>query len=163
MTVLDNLIVSCQEHYKWCWASVGAAISNFYHPSHKMKQCDVAEKVIPMCQCCKDGASACCNQDFYLESVLSRLGFFVQPVIFKAADNQTIVQSIVSQKPLCARIQFASGGHFVAIRGFSYSGSGTLYLMIGDPETGDCVVTYDEFKSKYRGAGKWDTTYFTSR
>src|SRR6266496_2503854 len=122
--------------------------------------------------CCTDGSSAACNQPWYLDLALMRVGC-LQSVSGGTLPFATVRSLLNVDTPPCARQVWAGGGaHFVAIVCcFRYQSglmSGTTSaaptsdrLQISDPWYGDSIVDYATFVSGYMGTGTWTHSYLT--
>ena len=81
-----NFSIQRQEHSEWCWAAVAVSVERFFDPHSKLKQCEVANKVLPKahppiplppsdcgccCHCCCDPRS--CNKPAELERALKEI------------------------------------------------------------------------------------------
>jgi Papain-like cysteine protease AvrRpt2 len=157
---LDALPSLCQEYTEWCWAAIATAIAKFYDASSTITQTFVACKVFPNGDCCNNGGSTPCNQPAHLEAALeaakhpaSRLPRSLQP--------SELTDLINNNKPVCVRVGSKLGGHFLAVKGFDDTAPSNLYLLVCDPEAGECITTFDALLTSYPGYGKWTDTYLT--
>ncbi len=167
-----GLVVDPQQQTQWCWAAVSNSVSHFYDPGSAWTQCAVANAEMGQSGCCSDGTSAACNQPWYLDLALTRVGC-LQSVSAGTLPVATVLSLLNADTPPCARQGWAGGGgHFVAIVcGFRYQSglmSGTTStaltayrLQISDPWYGDSIVDYSTFVSGYQGTGTWTHSYLT--
>ncbi|HZI57745.1 MAG TPA: papain-like cysteine protease family protein [Verrucomicrobiae bacterium] len=157
---LNRLSVKNQEKDEWCWASVGAAIANFYRTTGGlMSQCSVANKELPDNDCCNDPDS--CNLERSLGHVLGAVRHLDQKVCGPSC-AKSIVDKIDHDSPVCVRIKWQDEtGHFVAIKGYDDTHP-DIYLLIADPDGGkECITPFKSFLTQYKGSGSWTHTYFT--
>ncbi len=168
-----GLVVAPQQQTQWCWAAVSDSVSHFYDPSSIWTQCTVANAEMGQSACCVDGASAACNQPWYLDLALTRVGR-LQSVSAGTLSFATVKSLLDADTPPCARQAWSGGGgHFVAIVCYfryqsglmSGTGSGPPAtadrLQISDPWYGDSIVDYATFVSGYQGTGTWTHSYLT--
>ncbi len=167
-----GLVVDAQQQTQWCWAAVSNSVAHFYDPSSPWTQCAVVNAEMSQTACCTDGSSAACNQPWYLDLALMRVGC-LQSVSAGTLPFATVRSLLNVDTPPCARQVWAGGGaHFVAIVCcFRYQSglmSGTTSaaptsdrLQISDPWYGDSIVDYATFVSGYMGTGTWTHSYLT--
>jgi hypothetical protein len=153
-----------QSQENWCWATVAASVSNYYHNngSSGFTPCLLANVQLGATTCCFDGSTPQCNQAWYLDRALVETDNYY--TYFPRAATQIEVQTeILSSRPLGVRIGWANSGgrgHFVAIDGFSYP---SYVLSVQDPESGtSTTLDYNTFLTAYRGTGQWTHSYWTT-
>src|SRR5215469_8109149 len=62
-----------QNQTQWCWAAVTASIAGYYR-NGAWTQCRVVNDQLGQTGCCSDGSSSECNQPWYLDKALRRVG-----------------------------------------------------------------------------------------
>jgi Papain-like cysteine protease AvrRpt2 len=152
-----DFITQPQEQSEWCWAAVAASIVNFYAGDNKCKQCDVVNKMLILDNCCEDGSSDSCNQQFHLEPTLNRLRH-LQRSLAGQPDFATVAAEITAGRPLAVKILWAEGGgHSIVVYGFTDDRK----VHVGDPANPDdqTLVPFDDFV--YKDIGTWDGSLFT--
>lgn len=163
-----NFLMQPQQQPEWCWAAIGASVAQFFQDSPALTQCQIVNSCLGKTTCCSDGAGVECDQTFYLEKSLGVGGNFVN-VMEGAQTLETIRAQISGGNPMCARIQWSSGGaHFIVIAGVgpdSPQGDDQTLITVEDPElsAGSSQITYQTLKSGYRGTGTWTHSYFTRK
>lgn len=166
-----GLVVEPQQQTQWCWAAVSNSVSHYYDPNSGWTQCAIVNAELGQATCCTTGSSAACNQPWYLNLALTRVGC-LQSVAAGTLPFATLQSLTNANTPPCARQQWAGGGgHFVAIvccfqfrsLGPSSSGGGATSnrVSISDPWYGDSIVDYSTFVSGYMGTGTWTDNYLT--
>lgn len=165
----SGLTVESQQQTQWCWAAVSNSVSHFYDAGSTWSQCSIVNAELAQTTCCTNGSSAACNQSWYLDKALTRVGCLLS----WASGTLTFatIQSLInSGRPPCARQGWSGGGgHFMAIvcyfeglLGLVLGGGSTAKrLRISDPWYGDSVVDYDVFVTGYQGTGSWTHSYRT--
>ncbi|MGH7439783.1 MAG: C39 family peptidase [Polyangiaceae bacterium] len=147
-----------QQQTNWCWAAVSTSTASFYDSTNAWSQCKLACDQLNMGTCCSNGGSGACDQPWYLDKALARVGHF-QSMSGGAATFATVQATIDAGKPLGVRIAWASGGaHFVAVRGYV---NDQQMLDVEDPFYGPSQIPYATFVSTYLGSGSWTHSYFT--
>ena len=161
-TATLGLSMQQQLQANWCWAAVSSSISHYYNSDSAWTQCSIANSELSQSSCCDDGASASCNQPWYLDQALTCVGHFSS--VSSAVEMYNDVQVLVANKePLGVRIGWlGGGGHFVAISGYTSIG-GTQFVDVEDPIYGSSTVTYQGFCTSYQGNGTWTHSYRTQR
>jgi hypothetical protein len=145
-----------QVQNQWCWSATAVSVNLYYHPASGWTQCKLTNSAFGQTTCCSNGASAACNQAWYLDKALQIVGNLNTWSSGKAALN-TVQTEITSCRPFCLRIGWTGGGgHFVAVYGFSGDN-----LNVGDPWYGNSIVSYATFPQAYHGGGSWTHNYFT--
>jgi hypothetical protein len=149
-----------QEQVEWCWAAIAVAIDKYFNPSSSLRQCDVANRVVRRDDCCGAGAGTTdCNVAEKLQDALASIGRS-RGAIPQAYSFEEVQTEIDAGRPVCARIEWASGGaHFVALDGYRVLPSGAQHIHVADPLNPPSEVDFDEFKSAYHGEGTWTGTY----
>lgn len=158
---LHGFSMEVQEQKNWCWAAVSVSVASFYG-AHAWTQCAVASAEFAL-SCCGQVMVAGCDMAWYLDKALRR----VKHLKLAQAGSETfsvIQKEIAAGQPLgCHILWSGSGGHFVALGGWSVASDGTRYVDIHDPLFGLTQITYDDFLTSYRSpADSWDYTYFTA-
>lgn len=155
-----NFAMQQQAQTGWCWAAVSSSVDAFYNPASTWTQCKIVNSERGLTDCCTNGSSASCNQGWYLDKALTRVGHYARTTggtktllqIDTACDNKT---------PLCIGIRWASGGgHFLGLSGH-YMSNNVEYVTVRDPWYGQSDVAYDTLQTKYQGSGTWIYSYET--
>ena len=154
-----------QQQDNWCWAAVAVSVSDFYIPPSPWTQCRIADAELDQAICCHDGASAACNQWWYLNRALDRTTHLVNwdegMISLKA-----ITHEIDNGRPVGVRVEWAGGGgHFVVVAGYQLDPGGGHTIAVFDPwpASGDTLAqAWDTFAGQYLGTGRWTHTYYTS-
>jgi hypothetical protein len=147
-------LVQHQNQTNWCWAAVTASIAAYYQ-NKGWTQCRVVNDRLGQVVCCQDGSSTTCNQPFYLDQALGRVGNLANYVASPLTMNQ-IRTEIDANRPIGVRIGWMNGGgHFITVRGYSDQG----VVDVQDPWYGASTVDYVTFVSRYHGFGKWTHSY----
>jgi hypothetical protein len=149
-----------QNETQWCWAAVTASITAFYRNTG-WTQCNLANNQFGQTTCCTTGSSTACNEPWYLDRALDRVGNLGN--FTAGALSLTQIQSeIDAGRPIGVRIGWpGGGGHFVTITGYSDQN----VVNVQDPwyAPQGVAVDYATFRSRYQGAGQWTHTYRTTR
>ena len=158
---LIGFSVQYQQQTEWCWAAVSTSVAAFFGQT-SWTQCGIAEAELSPLNCCGADASAGCNQPWYLDRALARVGHFdhmnASNVSFSAMQDE-----INQGCPLCCRIAWLGGGaHFIAVGEWLIAADGTRYVGVQDPYLGPMQKKYAEFVSAYTTPGDlWTHSYFT--
>ena len=155
-----GLTMQIQLQSNWCWAATSSSVFHFFQPASSAgSQCDIVNAELHQSTCCVNGASSVCNQPWYLDRALTRVGHF------KSMSNGPAAVPVLStelggKRPVCCRIGWAGGGgHFVAVDGLAMSA--TPFLTVKDPIYGTSSISYATFQTAYQGSGSWTHTYLT--
>ena len=109
----SGLAVEHQQQTNWCWAAVSNSVSNFYDAASTWTECSIVDAELGQSTCCTNGSSAACNQSWYLDKALTRVGRLQS----WASGTLTFasVQSLINNgRPPCARQGWSGGGgHFM--------------------------------------------------
>lgn len=149
----------------WCWAAVTSSVSQFFADgASDWSQCQLANACLGQTACCTDGASAACDQPWFLSKALTQAGNLAchhagaQPI-------ESLREQIGEANPLTVLINWNGGGsHFVAVTGVGPDepgGPGKTLIAVEDSLNGFSYVTYESFVTSYRGFGVWVHSYFT--
>lgn len=130
-----------QVQTNWCWAATSSSVHRFYqNASSAWSQCDVANAELTQTACCVNGSTPQCNQAWYLDRALTRVGHFrsmSSGVVAVVALNT----ELIGNRPVCCRVGWSGGGgHFLAIDGLDISG--TTMLTVQDPIYGTSSMDY---------------------
>jgi hypothetical protein len=165
----SGLTVEHQQQTQWCWAAVSNSVSHFYDAGSTWSQCTIVNAELGQTTCCTNGSTAGCNQPWYLDKALTRVGCLLS-MASGTLSFATVKSLINSGRPPWARQGWSGGGgHFMAIvcyfeglLGQIFGGGSTARrLRISDPWYGDSVVDYTVFVSGYQGTGTWTHSYRT--
>lgn len=158
---LSGFSMQMQQQDNWCWAAVSTSVAEFFG-STAWTQCTIAAAELGL-DCCGGDAAAGCNIPWYLDRVLSRVGYFDR-MISSNSPFSAVVTEVAAGRPLCCRIAWANSttAHFMTLAGWSTDENGTEYVEVDDPIFGPTHITYQDFKSAYRQPGDaWTHSYFT--
>jgi hypothetical protein len=161
-----GLVVEPQQQTQWCWAAVAKSISHYYDAGSPWTQCTIVNAELGQTGCCTGGGTAACNQPWYLDLALTRVGR-LQSVTPGTMSFSMLQWLTMNNNPPCARQGWAGGGgHFVAIAccyQFRSLATNTTSnsVAVSDPWYGDSVVDYATFVSGYMGTGTWTHSYRT--
>jgi papain like cysteine protease AvrRpt2 len=155
-----NFAVQHQLQDQWCWAAVSTSIAVHYGSS-RWTQCSVVNSELGQSTCCEDGSAGACNQPWYLDRALKRVGALGKVEKGKPKNLDKVRKEIDGRRPVGIRIGWSGGGgHFVTIEGYR-SDSGTI--AIEDPWYGASDVPFGAMAGSYQGSGSWTHTYFTRK
>ncbi len=148
-----------QQQTNWCWAAVSTSVALFYDPSSTWTQCAVANGEMGETTCCTSGGSAACNQTWYLDLALQRVGHF-DNWSGGAMSFADVRSEIDVGRPLGVRVGWSGGGgHFLIIDG--YLADATQSVGIEDPWYGPSDMGYAAFSTSYQTTGSWTHSYET--
>ncbi|MGY8662415.1 papain-like cysteine protease family protein [Bradyrhizobium sp. UFLA05-109] len=158
---LSGFSVEIQQQSEWCWAAVSSSVASFFGSS-AWTQCSIASGELAPLNCCGGDASDGCNQPWYLDRALTRVGHF-DHIAASDATFAVVQGEINGGRPLGCRIAWAGGSaHFVALGGWSVTADGSQYVMVCDPYYGPTTKKYADFVSAYMTTGdSWTHSYFT--
>jgi hypothetical protein len=159
---LQGFVVPQQLQTEWCWAAVSCGVAAFYGPS-QWTQCSIASAELAPLNCCGSDGPGACNQPWYLDRALTRVGHF-DHMTAETSAFPGVQTEIGGRRPLGCRIAWAGGGaHFVALGGWSVAADGSSYVSVCDPFYGPVQKKYDDFVSAYMTSGdSWTHSYYTT-
>jgi hypothetical protein len=150
------LVMQQQLQPQWCWAAVTSSVATFYR-NQGWTQCRVVNTLLGLATCCTSGSSDACNEPFYLDKALDRVGDLNDFTTGALPWNQ-VQSEIDGGRPIGVRIGWISGGgHFVAVSGYSNQS----VVDVRDPWYGSSSVDYMSFRTSYKGYGQWTHSYRT--
>lgn len=164
-----GLTVEHQQQTQWCWAAVSNSVSHFYNAGSTWSQCTIVNAELGRTNCCTNGSSSACNQSWYLDRALRRVGCLLSWAS-GTLSFATLRSLLGASRPPCARQGWSGGGgHFMAVvcvfeglvGALSGAGSTARRVKISDPWYGDSIVDYTTFVSGYQGSGSWTHSYRT--
>ncbi len=163
----SKFTIETQVEINWCWAAVATTIGRYYQPTKDLQQCQVAQKVTGIANCCPEVEA--CDQFKALDDALSAVNAILpatlknQLLLGKVLKFAAVRAEIDAGRPVGARIQWYGGdpdaGHFVILSGYAIEASGEKWVDVSDPYYEDSTVPYDQFVSAYLEAGSWSDTY----
>lgn len=160
-----HLTMQTQQQSNWCWAAVSTSVAHFYSSSSPWTQCSVVNAELGASTCCTNGSSSSCNQPWYLDLALTRVGH-LDHWAGGTATRQQIMTEIDHRRPLGVRIGWSGGGgHFVAIDGYEEDQNerdGGI-VEVTDPIYGTSRLLYETLVSSYQSTGSWTHSYWTKR
>jgi hypothetical protein len=119
----------------------------------------VANAEMVQTTCCVDGSTTQCNQAWYLDRALTRVGH-LKSMSTGAAVAAKLALELGGKRPVCCRVGWSGGGgHFLAIDGLDVTGP--AMLTVQDPIYGTSSMDYAAFQTAYQGIGTWTHTYLT--
>jgi hypothetical protein len=155
-----SFAVQHQLQDQWCWAAVSTSIAGHYG-STSWTQCSVANRELGQSTCCADGSTSACDQPWYLDRALKRVGALKKVEKGKPGDLKKVRKEIDGRRPVGIRIGWSGGGgHFVTIEGYRSDGA---TIAIEDPWYGASDVPFAAMSGSYQGSGSWTHTYFTRK
>jgi hypothetical protein len=159
MAVELNFTIYPQENTNWCWAGCSYSVAKFYDPATSWTQAKIVNAELGRTDCETDGSSSACNQYWYLDKALARVGYFYKMYTGQPSLYNTEVE-LSKQSPVGARIGWSGGGgHFVVISGADNS---TGYVAIKDPWGGATkYLTWNTFCYRYDNYGTLTHYYET--
>ena len=156
----DVVSVEPQQQSEWCWAAVTLAVEKYFNPASTLTQCSIANRVLGQKSCCGDQKEqAACNKLEELQNALASVNRLAA-AIARPLRFTEVKQQIDAGLPVCARIQWASGGaHFVVLEGYRVLPSGAQHVYVADPLNPSAEVDFEEFMLAYHGEGEWTGSY----
>ncbi len=153
-----------QKREEWCWAAVSVSVATFYDKQSAWTQCLLVNEELGLDGCCANVSPDECNQPWYLELGLSRVGHLASKDE-SSAPFATASAEIDGERPLgCWIVWPDSTGHFVVINGHSTDFAATPpreWVSVQDPKYGSSDYPYLKFLVAYRKFGRWEFSYFT--
>jgi hypothetical protein len=153
-----------QKREEWCWAAVSVSVARFYDNATEWRQCSLVSEELGVATCCENVAPQECNQPWYLENGLDRVGHFSQK-IDASVSFADLMQEIDQERPVGCWVRWPDGtGHFVVVNGYAqdFSVAPTAeYVSIRDPRYGNADYPYLKFLTAYRKVGTWSLSYLT--
>lgn len=152
-----------QKREEWCWAAVSVSVLRFYEAQSTLSQCQLVNDELGLDNCCS-GASDECNQPWYLEFGLERVGHLASK-LESSASFEDVGGELDGRRPLGCWIQWPDGtGHFVVLNGYATDFGATppaQWVSVQDPKYGHSDYPYLNFLVSYRKVGTWSFSYFT--
>ena len=151
-----------QQQTEWCWAASTVSISHYYDPQSPWSQCNLVNQQYHRGDCCSNGAGPKCNQPWFPERSLKKVGNLAKHVDDKISLDQ-VADQICAARPIPIGIDWSGGGgHNPVISGFDLDlGTAPALIWIEDPIYGPSMQDYKSFPSTYQGGAKWDDSYLT--
>ena len=151
-----------QEQTQWCWSAVATSVAHYYNAASTWTQCTLVNAEFGRTDCCTAPSSSNCNQPWYLDSVLTRVGHLAS---FTGGSTSfaNVCTELDNGRPLGVRIGwFGGGGHFNVLACYTRNPLFRLQsVQVEDPWYGPSVWDYDTFRTNYRSAGSWTHSYRT--
>jgi len=147
----------------WCRSAVSVSVDDFFGSPTTWTQCQMANRELAQNSCCLNGISFACDQPWYLDRALVRVGR-LSTVYGGRPNNARLFSEIDQRRPVALRIQWngTSNGHFVAVTGYDDSNPGNPMLEIDDPFYGHSTLEAASFPASYQSlGGAWTHTYET--
>jgi len=158
------LSMQTQQQDRWCWAAVSVSVAGYFNTpgptGGSWQQCEIVNAELGQTTCCQNGSTSSCNQDWYLDRALQRVGHLASGPNSGAMPFASVQAEINANRPVGVRIGwFQGGGHFVVLRGYDDTGA-FQSLDVEDPWYGPSTYDYQQFAAGYQsGAGAWTHTY----
>lgn len=158
-----NFVMQHQIQGEWCWAAVSVSVGGYYGtpgPSGGFwQQCEMANAELGQSTCCANGSTTACNQPWYLDLALTRIGHLAALAGAGPSSYIYVQTEVNATRPVGVRIGWAGGGgHFVIVSGFD-DDTGTEFIDVEDPWYGPSTADYTSFCTRYQGFGTWTHTY----
>src|SRR5262245_14781621 len=67
-----------QSQTEWCWSANAVSVNQYFESASHWQQCTLANAALKQTTCCVDGATANCNQQWYLDQALQIVDNFDQ-------------------------------------------------------------------------------------
>jgi hypothetical protein len=158
-----GLTMQLQQQSEWCWAAVATSVARFFDAASTWTQCAVVDAELGLTTCCTNGASAACNQPWFLDRALTRVNHF-DHWNGGAATRTQVVDEIEGGRPLGVRVGWSGGGgHFLVIDGYDEDAeeNDANIVEVRDPFYGTSRLSYDDLLSRYESSGSWTDSYWT--
>ena len=161
---ISDMGLYAQTESEWCWAASTETISRMM--GAQKSQCKMASRFIkgqPGEFCCNaaNGASAACNQPYYLDKALDHYKM-LDHVYENQISQLNIIQDLRRRYPVGVRIGWdGGGGHFLVLYGATYVGKNqTISLWNPLPiGKGDKQIVARSGLVRYKNAGTWTHSY----
>lgn len=152
--------VARQLQTQWCWAAVSSSVSAYYPGGQSWPQCAVASAELGG-RCCEAGSSFQCNQPWYLDNALTRVGHLAYAFQGDVASSD-VADELNHDRPVALRVGWSDGGHFLAIYGIQ-PGPRDDILYLTDPIYGESLIQRTALLGGgYQGSGRWTHSYLVS-
>jgi hypothetical protein len=153
-----------QKREEWCWAAVSVSVSRFYDAQSPWSQCGLVNAELSLGDCCSGGGADACNQPWYLEYGLERVGHLSGKLESSISFADVGVELDARRPPACW-VKWPDGtGHFVVLNGYATDFAATPpaeWVSVQDPKYGHSDYRYLKFLVSYRKVGGWTFSYFT--
>ena len=157
-------IMQTQKRDEWCWAAVSVSVAKFYDSQSSWRQCQLVNDQLGLANCCPSGSPAECNQPWFLELGLDRVGH-LELKEEASVPFQSVVDEIDGGRPLGCFILWPGGtGHFVILNGHATDFGANPpreWVSVEDPKHGHSDYAYLKFLVSYRKVGVWTFSYLT--
>lgn len=139
-----NIDMQAQQNTNWCWAASGDTIAAWYGYNYSQNQfCDMAFGNALSANCPNDQATLADDQNAF-----GAIGISAGTYIAGTIGYGTVISEVDANRPMMARIQWASGGgHMEVIYGYDQSQN---WIYWGNPWPSDYRYnwgTYDYYVS----------------
>lgn len=151
-----------QAQVQWAWAAVAASIAQFYNPSQRFEQCQLASWAFGTATCCVQPGSAACNRPSGLDGALAHVGH-LNTVTAGGLAMDAVKAQIDKNSPIALQIRWTSGNgrDSLVITGYDTANAAEPRITVQDPAYGASIVNFNGFPGNYRGGGTWDRTFTT--
>ena len=144
-----------QQETEWCWAANATTVALFYNPASGWNQCTLVNAEFGRNDCCTNPTSASCNQPWYLDRALTRVGHLANAFAGPTSGG-VLMNEIDQNRPLGVRIQWSGGGgHFPALTCYLHIIHRFFFVHVEDPLFGPSWYQYNVFRTSYQGSGSW--------
>lgn len=155
--------VDAQLQTNWCWAAVSSSVSGYFAPLGGWTQCVVVDAEFVR-DCCRYSSSDACNQPWYLDRALNRVGH-LDRAFAGSVSPADMAMELEADRPIGLRVGWRNGGgHFLAVCGMQ-AGARDYILQLSDPIFGVSVIEQTALlRGGYQsGGGSWTHSYIVRR
>jgi hypothetical protein len=145
-----------QEQTQWCWAACAEMVLG-YHGNLSVRQCDLANWLFGLSDCCTVPSSSLCNRPCQVADVCRVYNAFgVRCHSGSGTISQGAIRLELDQdRPVEPGIAWnGGGGHVVVVRGYYDDGK----VHVNDPWQGSGAIIYADLVQAY-GMGSWFWTF----
>lgn len=148
-----DFTVQRQLQSQWCWSAVSVSIDDFYRRPTSWTQCDLVGAEFGREDCCQNGEGPACNQPWYVDRALTRMGIFAGLEQLSPPSRElwpSAMADIEAGRPVGLRIGWdGGGGHAIVMEGFRSDGA---IVALEDPHFGASEVPL-ALLDRYQGTG----------
>lgn len=145
-----------QEQTQWCWAACADMVLHYYG-NINVRQCDLANWLFGLSDCCSVPSSSLCNRPCQVADVCRVYNAFgLRCYSASGTISQGAIQLEIDQgRPIEPGIAWnGGGGHVVIVRGYYDDGK----IHVNDPWYGHGAIPYADLVNAY-GLGTWFWTF----
>lgn len=151
-----NVPLIMQEQTQWCWAACADMVLHYYG-NVAVRQCDLANWLFGLSDCCSVPSSSLCNRPCQVSDVCRVYNAFgLRCYSGSGTISFGAIQFEIDQnRPLEPGLAWTGGGgHVVIVRGYYDDGK----VHVNDPWYGQGAITYADLVNAY-GLGTWFWTF----